>query len=126
MYQVSNRTMRVYNFILAGACALLFLSCNKKDDPTDSDLGYSYYPIEEGDYSVYDVVDSSFQGVGINVVTKYQLKEEIHEPITVGDEVRYQVYVYYKTTGMDDWNSYPDSVWTVLARDNLLIVLLRT
>ncbi len=113
--------MRIYNFIIASACALVFFSCKNQEDPSDSDLGYSYYPLSDGDYRIYSVIDTSFEGVGVNVVTRYQIKEEIQEPITVNDETRYQLYVYYKTAGMSDWNSYPDSVWTVFNTNGKIV-----
>ena len=104
--------MKIVKFIIVGALALTIFSC-KKEDPTLEDLGYSYYPINEGDYYVYDVIDTAFEGVGAHTVTKYQIKEEIHEPLTINDETRYQLYVYYKPEAQEEWNSYPDSVWTV-------------
>lgn len=103
--------MRQINILIFTAVALLFFSCKKKADPSSEELGYSYFPINEGDYSIYSVVDTSFNGVGIFDTSTYLIKEEIVEPITVNDEVRYQVYVYYKKNG-EAWKTYPDSVWT--------------
>jgi hypothetical protein len=105
--------MRIVNIIFAVIFSVSLLSCKKKPDPTLTDLGYNYFPINEGDYLLYDVVDSSFQGTDMTkaIVTRYQLKEEIHEPVTVADESRNQIYLYYRPTGTD-WNDYPDSNWT--------------
>jgi hypothetical protein len=111
--------MRINNLIIISALALLLFSC-KKDNPTPEDLGYGYYPINDGDYSLYDVVDTSFQGVGAHVVTKYQIREEIHEPVTINEETRYQLYVYYKPEG-EEWKDYPDSVWTVFNTNGKII-----
>lgn len=111
--------MRIYNFIIIGALALAFFSC-KKEEPTLDDLGYSYYPINEGDYSIFDVIDTAFQGVGTQVVTRYQIKEEVHEPVVVNEETRYQLYVYYRPEG-EEWKSYPDSVWTVFNTNGKII-----
>ncbi len=98
----------------------MFFSCKKQNDPTDFDTGYSYYPISEGDYSIYNVVDTIFEGVGAYSVDKYQIKEEVHAPITVNDEVRYQLYLYYKNEG-EEWKSYPDSVWTVFNSNGRIV-----
>lgn len=105
--------MKINSFIIACACALVLFACKKNDDPTQEELGYSYYPINEGDYRIYDVIDTSFEGVGNTVISQYQIKEEVREPLTVNDETRYQLYLYYKYPGDTDWKSYPDSVWTV-------------
>jgi hypothetical protein len=106
--------MKIINIIFAVVFSVLLLSCKKKADPTLADLGYNYFPINVGDYTVYDVVDSSFQGtdLALAIVTRYQLKEEIHVPITVADETRNQVYLYYKYPPNTTWNDYPDSNWT--------------
>ncbi len=105
--------MKIVNIIFAFIFSVSLLSCKKKPDPTLTDLGYNYFPINEGDYTLYDVVDSSFQGTDMTkaIVSRYQLKEEIHEPLTVADETRNQVYLYYRPVGTD-WNDYPDSNWT--------------
>ncbi|HVD97052.1 MAG TPA: hypothetical protein VNB90_02535 [Cytophagaceae bacterium] len=112
--------MKIYKLLIAGVCALLFFACKKEDNPSADELGYSYYPINVGDYSTFDVVDSSFQGVGNTIVTKYQIKEELHDPITVSEETRYEIYRYYKNDG-NDWNDYPDSVWTVFNPGNRIL-----
>ncbi len=107
--------MRIYNILIIAACALLFNSCKKNADPSAEDLGYSYFPITDGNYSIYSVVDTIFNGInnGVEVYSdsNYFRKEEIHVPITVGDETRYQVYIYY-SPNKTVWNDYPDSVWT--------------
>ncbi len=120
MYQASNKTMKITDCILVGACALMLFSCKKKQDPTDDELGYSYYPLAIGDYSLYDVVDTSFEGVGTTVITHYEIKEEIYEPVVVNEEERYQIYVYYKPDG-EEWKSYPDSVWTVFRKGGSMV-----
>jgi hypothetical protein len=106
--------MKIVNIIFAVIFSVSLFSCKKKADPTLTDLGYNYFPINEGDYTLYDVVDSSFQGTDLTlaIVTRYQLKEEIHEPITVADEIRNQVYQYYRYPADTGWNNYPDSNWT--------------
>jgi hypothetical protein len=105
--------MKIYKLLIVAVCALAFLSCKKYADPSSEDLGYSFFPINDGDYSIYSVIDTSYNGSGvIDTIKQYFIKEEIHHPITVNDEVRYQVYVYYKNAKTDTWKSYPDSVWT--------------
>jgi hypothetical protein len=109
--------MRIYNYLMIGVFTLLLFSCKKYADPSLEDVGYSYFPIYEGEYSIYSVTDTAFEGYDTNTNTtnmtidNYLVKEEIHAPITVNDEVRYEVYVYYKRSG-ETWKSYPDSVWT--------------
>ncbi len=104
--------MRIYNVFLIGVFLLTLFSCKKKADPSAEDLGYTYFPINDGDYSLYSVEDTVFLGVGSYSVDSFFIKEEIHEPVVVEEEERYQLYVYYRKTN-EDWKSYPDSVWTV-------------
>ncbi len=103
--------MRIYTIIIAAFFTLALLSCKKYADPSSEDLGYSYFPISDGDYSIFSVSDTTILDSITFATSDYSIKEEIHSPITVNDEVRYQVYVYYSTNG-GAWNSYPDSVWT--------------
>ena len=115
--------MRTYNIFLFSILILVVFSCKKQKDPSAEDLGYSYFPINDGDFSIYEVIDSTFLGVGSFSVDTFMIKEEIHEPISVYEEQRYQLYVYYKLPN-EDWKDYPDSVWTVF-RDGLRIVRVR-
>ena len=71
--------MRIYNFIILGVFVATLFSCKKNADPSDEELGYSYYPIKEGEFTVYNVLDTAFEGVGIFNIKKYSIKEEIHE-----------------------------------------------
>jgi hypothetical protein len=108
--------MRIYNntVIIVATCLALFISC-KNHDATQEDLGYTYFPITEGTYSIFSVVDTVFQGINSGIVvdtsSSYFIKEEIHAPITVDDETRYEVYRYY-SSDVNTWKDQPDSVWT--------------
>jgi len=106
--------MNRLNILFLIVIGILVSTCNRKGDPTPSDTGFSYYPINEGDYLIYDVIDTAFIGVQTYEINNYQVKEEIHESIVVNDEVRYQIYLYYKSPG-GEWNDYPDSNWTVFS-----------
>jgi hypothetical protein len=112
--------MKINRHIVWALFLLLAVACGKKPDVTNDDIGFDYYPISEGDYFIYDVIDTSFQGSGSFEVSVYQLKEEIHEPITVSEETRYQVYRYYREPGAE-WKTQPDSVWTVFYRGNSVV-----
>ena len=115
--------MNIYKIAFLCSITFLLFSCKKYADPSSVDLGYSYYPINVGDYSLYQVIDSTFLGVGLSSVDTFMIREEIHEPITVSEEERFQLYVYYKKQN-EPWKSYPDSVWTVF-RDGGRIVRVR-
>ncbi len=112
--------IRINHILVFLVVAGIVFSCAKKNDPSLDDLGYNYYPIRIGDYFIYDVIDTSFQGLGSEIVSTYQVKEEIHETVVVNDEERYQIYLYYKQPN-EEWKEYPDSNWTVFLKEGKLI-----
>lgn len=107
---IRYRTMRfILSVTLAG---LLFGACKKDNDPIF--YGYEAYPLEEGTYVIYDVVDI-FHDVLLSPAhdtAKYQIKEIIGETEVDGEGEEYQkLYRYYRLTSSDVWTI--KDVWTV-------------
>jgi hypothetical protein len=109
------------HLLIASVLLLLLVSCNRKSDDTGDDMGYNYYPLEEGNWYVYDVAVTKYNGSPTGTDSSYQMKEVIMEPVTVSDETRYQLYRYYRKNATQEWDTQPDSVWTVFRRGNQLV-----
>lgn len=91
---------------------LFFLSCKKDTDPIF--YGYEIYPMQEGRFVVYDVVDI-FHDVALSPAHDtdyYQIKELIGEEELDGEgETYHKLYRYWRDSENDSWNL--KDVWTV-------------
>lgn len=91
---------------------VLISSC-KKDD-TSILYGYDVYPMEEGHYVIYDVVDI-FHDVALipaHDTNFYQIKEVVGEEELDGENQPYRkLYRYYRASDTLDWTM--QDVWTV-------------
>lgn len=110
MFSASFYPMRLFVAILFAGTA--FSAC-KKDDTTIF-YGYQVYPMEEGRYVVYDVVDI-FHDVALNPAHDtdfYQIKEVIGAEEEDGEGEMYRkLYRYYRAADTADWAL--QDVWTV-------------
>ena len=88
---------------------MLLTSCGGKDVETEpSDKGYDYFPLVEGLYREYQVVDERFQ-VGTIDTSIYFLREELQETVDASDEMQQLVRRYKRTDTLSDWKF--DSTW---------------
>lgn len=107
--------MKKYGIIFLGI-VLLLTSC-KKDDGTDVDFGYDYFPTQEGLYKIYDVMEAVHDDPSnIHDTTRYQLKTLIGERIidNEGDSVN-KFYRYTRDLPSDEW--ILKDVWTIKIDD---------
>ena len=94
---------------------LMFLafSCKKKEDQTII-YGYEYFPIIEGNFVVYDVLDI-FHDEALfpaHDSTTYQIKEVIGETEVDGEGEEYQkLRRYFRANDTLDWTI--QDVWTI-------------
>ncbi len=97
--------------VLISFCAV-FTSC-KKDEDHGIIWGYEYFPIEEGNFVVYDVVDI-FHDVALlqHDTSAYQIKEVIGEEVIDGEgESSQKLRRYYRLDTSQNWQI--QDVWTV-------------
>jgi len=94
------------------ACILLFLACKKDDDPIF--YGYEVYPMHEGHFVVYDVVDI-FHDVALlpaHDTARYQVKEVLGSEEQDGEGQTYcKLYRYQRISDTLAWTM--KDVWTV-------------
>lgn len=107
--------MKKYGIILIGI--VLSLTSCKKDDETDVDFGYDYFPTQEGLYKIYDVMEAVHDDPSnIHDTTRYQLKTLIGERIidNEGDSVN-KFYRFTRDFPTDEWTL--KDVWTIKVDD---------
>jgi hypothetical protein len=80
------------------------LSC-KKDNSAPVNMGYQYFPINEGHYTVYDVIDILHDDVvGVHDTNTFQIKELVGESFIdeEGDEAR-ELKRYQRVDSTYNW-----------------------
>lgn len=86
-------------------------------------LGYSYFPLETGNYRIYEVVDIRYTIQDQIDSSLYYLKERTGEPfIDQAGDTAYFIYTYKRNNFLEDWYEGPVKVQTVKrSRTNLLV-----
>jgi hypothetical protein len=108
-------------FVFIALIAMGVTSCKvRKAEPSGSYVGYDYYPLDIGRYVIYDVYDTTYNGI-VRSDSLYQLKELIYSSFQEGDEQKYVLHQYFKKTTDAEWPDQPDSVWTLVNTSNQLV-----
>lgn len=85
-------------------------SCDESREIKPSTLGYDFYPVEIGQYRVYDVEEIRYLVTGFDT-TAYQLRETIFDSIVTFDQTTYLIRRDVRDNSTEEWES--DSIWTV-------------
>lgn len=97
----------------------LICACNEQKDIDPNTLGYNYYPINIGQYKIYDVEEIIYQVIGFDT-SIYQLREAIFDSISSADQVTYLLRRDKRDNSSMEWEA--DSVWTVTKTANFLAI----
>ena len=104
---------------ILGLMVLSILSCNESKEVGADELGYNYYPLRVGNYSIFEVEEIDYLITGFDT-SNYQLREIIIDSIQSIDQTTYLLRRDIRNTAADSWES--DSVWTVTRTDNFLSI----
>jgi len=91
---------------------LLVWGCSSSSlSPSDVKSAESYYPLEKGNFIIYDVVETDYTFVDGTKNFLYQLKETVKDTLTLQDgQLAYKLERYTRTdTTQDIWDF--DSLW---------------
>ena len=85
---------------------------NSETEPAlDPDTGKSYFWLEPGKFREYNVLEIRYLAVGVSDTLRYQLREEVREPIaSVEAERAHVIYRYTRANDQEDWDL--DSLWS--------------
>ena len=97
----------------------LTLACNESKDVGPDTLGLDFYPLNVGQYRIYDVEEIRYLITGFDTAT-YQLRETIFDSIPSLDQTTYLLRRDIRTDAMSDWES--DSVWSVTLTSTYLSI----
>ncbi|MFY0652219.1 MAG: hypothetical protein JXQ96_09310 [Cyclobacteriaceae bacterium] len=107
-------------FIFHLTLLAVFGSCSEKTiSPADDRLGLEYYPLEVGQYRIYDV-DEILYSISSFDTLNYELKESVVGTFDNAEgELSYVVYREKRESEVEEWAI--DSVWTARKTNNLAI-----
>lgn len=98
---------------------IFIYSCNETKEVGPDTLGYEFYPLNVGEYRIYDVEEIRYLVTGFDT-TIYQLRETIFDSIPSIDRITYLLRRDIRSDAMSNWES--DSVWSVTRTSNYLSI----
>ncbi len=79
--------------------------------------GYEYFPLETGQYRIYDVQEQRYGLQVAPVERTYQLKEQVDQSYTdVTGQTAYRLLRFRRATEQDSWQA--DSIWSARLVNN--------
>jgi len=88
----------------------LTLSCNELLPPQPGSLGYDYFPLEVGDFRVYQTQLINYNLDGSIDTLNYQLKEVVSDSSLSNGEFTYRLDRFRRPNELEPW--VIDSVWS--------------
>jgi hypothetical protein len=92
-------------------CMFFIISACQKQTPFTVSAGYTYFPLQKGAFTEYEVSQTSYGLTNTIITNTYYLKEKVGDSYTdlTGKE-SYHIERYKRTTNQQPWAL--DSVWT--------------
>ncbi len=95
--------------LFLGILAVMWACNSPKETPSPTRLGYDFYPLEVGQYSIYDIYQIRFTPDNADT-TNYQIKEQVIDTlIDANREVSFLIWRYSRATTASQWRL--DSAW---------------
>ncbi|GAB4126115.1 MAG: hypothetical protein OHK0045_01670 [Raineya sp.] len=105
-------TVKPYSFLGIALVLFSFFACNRTIEPDNKRLGYVYFPLEIGNYVVYEVEEKNYTILDSNRVF-YQLKEIVVDTFTnLSGQKQFVLERYRRNNELESWQI--DSVWSAL------------
>ena len=110
--------MRVKEIIFL-VVAITVAGCNESRTPDPETLGYDFYPIQVGQFRIYDVEEVTYRVLSFDTAV-YQLRETIFDSIVSLDQVSYLIRRDVRSDAQQEWQS--DSIWSVTRKSSYLSI----
>ena len=98
---------------------LLLISCNEYKIIDPRTVGYDYYPIEIGQYRIYNMEEIIYRITGFDT-SVYQLRETIFDSISSRDQITYIIRRDVRNNETEEWVS--DSTWSITKTNSFLSI----
>jgi hypothetical protein len=97
----------------------ILFSCSDTLEP--GKIGFNYFPLEIGDYRIYQVQRIEYSLFATTDTAHYQLKELVVDTFSTQSELNYILHRFKRDLSTDKWQL--DSVWTSRRTQNHAIVV---
>ncbi|WP_084370547.1 hypothetical protein [Reichenbachiella faecimaris] len=99
----------------------MFISCSESELASDTDrLGLNYFPLEVGNYRIYDVVETKYT-VLKTTVDIYELKESVADSsLNISGNLQYIIHRSTRADGTESWTL--DSIWTAQKSTSIAVL----
>lgn len=96
-------------------------SCSESEVILDTDrLGLHYFPLEVGDYRIYDVEESNYSVLGVTT-ENYQLKEFVADSnLNASNNLQYIIHRSTRLNETEPWQL--DSIWTAQKSTSIAVL----
>lgn len=110
----------ILHILFFGLIATLWISCSEKAiSPDNNRLGLEYFPLEIGQYRIYDV-DEILYSISSFDTLKYELKETVVSSFENAEGgTTYTIHREKRNTGQETWKL--DSVWSARKTNALAV-----
>ncbi|MEO9802061.1 MAG: hypothetical protein ABJF04_02385 [Reichenbachiella sp.] len=97
------------------------MSCSESEVTSDTDrLGLNYFPLEVGDYRVYDVVETKYSVLGVTEEI-YELKESVVDSnLNASNNLQYIIHRSTRANSTESWHL--DSTWTAQKSTSIAVL----
>ncbi|MDX1628188.1 MAG: hypothetical protein R3345_05780, partial [Fulvivirga sp.] len=91
---------------------LLTFSCSESTvAPDDQRVGFDYFPLQTGQYAIYDIESITFDILGTIDTSRFQLKVEVVDSFqSLAGDFTYVIHRFHRNTGTDPWEF--QAAWT--------------
>ncbi|UXP31586.1 hypothetical protein N6H18_14635 [Reichenbachiella agarivorans] len=108
--------MRYCSVLLISLC---FMACQSEIDQDTDRLGANYFPMEMGQYRIYDVHEINYYLIGPEE-SNYQLKEEVVDSTLLShNKIEYKLHRSVRADDTQTWKL--DSVWTTQVGSSTIV-----
>ena len=97
----------------------ILFSCSDTLEP--GKIGFNYFPLEIGDYRIYQIQQIEYSLFAATDTAHYQLKELVVDTFSTQSELNYILHRFKRDLSTDKWQL--DSVWTSRRTQNHAIVV---
>lgn len=108
---LDNMRNKILFGLLIPVMAYIFISCSSQmAEPNDTRLGFTFFPLETGNYTIYEVENTEYKLTGEIVTLNYLLKESVVDSFLNASDS--YTYLIHRSTQTNDSDWKLDSVWT--------------
>ena len=112
--------MRIINFLLLGF--IIIPACTSENaQPDPSRSGPAYFPLEKGQFRIYDIQSVEYLFTDQNIERNYQLKEVVADTFrNLEGGISYRIERYFRENEADEWEQESE-VWSARINDTQAI-----